>query len=850
MSKSKLILENSALTWDAKRRYKVNAVVSYSGSNWQNQTGQNSTPGIGSDWFNVSASIDGLTTDNIQNVSTVNGINATNALNTLNTGKANLSGSFFTGPVTVLPPTTGTNPATKDYADGLIVGLWNDRGNYNPSTNSNLYPTTGGSGTSGAIKKGDTWVISGLGVGVSAIIGTKIVTDGDVIRALVNTPANTDSNWSIIETNIGYVPANDANVLHKTGNLTESADGIKTFTGVYTNINGNIYSSGVLSENTTTLTPTISGQPAIIGYVNSLKVTQPVKLVIYFHGSGTNQLNPFTDPNSKTIIDKLLSEGYIVATSQAHGNSWGNQASQDDYLALYNYINTNYNVSEVTYIGHSMGGLASLSMMSKNTISKAKSWYGIMPVTNLADAYSVPSFVPDIESAYSFSGGANYPAATAGYDPQLLVTSTYSARRYIMTASPSDVLVSKANNSDLFNTKMLSGNISSSVITASGVHGDISHFIPKDVTSFIKNSVINTFNPIGSVDIFTGYRGNTTNVAQLANGVLSFANRGVSTSSPTITGRSNDSAGLILIGATNNSSASADMTFDIRENDDTDFATLNTLGFRFSRFGNSLVDIQRDGKTGFGIATPTTQIDVATGNASVLTDNITLRSNSQLVGTEVGVFFSPSSATGNIRGSRISSANDGSNNTDLRFYTGIGASITRKMTLFNTGGLSLGNTTDPGANNLSVTGNINAASYSGGATLTGTPTAPTATAGTNTTQLATTAFVLANGRPYKSYVVTASQASTSAPTITIIENGIGGIVWTRSTIGTYDGTLTGAFTSGKTFITISNNSNTNLNIKEILSITSTNVVTLKTYSAGVLTDGVIANLSIEIRVYN
>lgn len=255
---------------------------------------------------------------------------------------------------------------------------------------------------------------------------------------------------------------------------------------------GNLYTKGNLSENITELTPTISGQPAIIKYVNSLNSTQPVKLVIYFHGSGANQLDPFTDPNSKHVIDKLLSEGYIVATSQAHGNAWGNQASQDDYLALYNYVNSAYNIMDVVYIGHSMGGLASLSMLSKNTIPKAKIWYGIMPVTNLADAYSVPAFITPIETAYSFSGGANYAAATAGYDPQLLVTSTYAGSKYTMTASASDVTVSKTNNSDLFNTKLTTGSIQSSVITATGVHGDISHFIPKSVYRFVQNIPIFT----------------------------------------------------------------------------------------------------------------------------------------------------------------------------------------------------------------------------------------------------------------------------------------------------------------------------------------------------------------------
>ena len=55
----------------------------------------------------------------------------------------------------------------------------------------------------------------------------------------------------------------------------------------------------------------------------------------------------------------------------------------------------------------------------------------------------------------------------------------------------------------------------------------------------------------------------------------------------------------------------------------------------------------------------------------------------------------------------------------------------------------IGTTVNNGVDKLQVNGTISATSYTGGATLTGTPTAPTATVGTNTTQIATTAFVQA-----------------------------------------------------------------------------------------------------------
>lgn len=93
----------------------------------------------------------------------------------------------------------------KDYADSLVVGLLDDRGNYNPTVTS-LYPTTGGSGNSGAILKGDLWAISADG-NVNGIA----VTVGDTIRALVDSPAQSNANWAVIQNNLVYVPENTTN---------------------------------------------------------------------------------------------------------------------------------------------------------------------------------------------------------------------------------------------------------------------------------------------------------------------------------------------------------------------------------------------------------------------------------------------------------------------------------------------------------------------------------------------------------------------------------------------------------------------------------------------------------------
>lgn len=53
----------------------------------------------------------------------------------------------------------------------------------------------------------------------------------------------------------------------------------------------------------------------------------------------------------------------------------------------------------------------------------------------------------------------------------------------------------------------------------------------------------------------------------------------------------------------------------------------------------------------------------------------------------------------------------------------------------------------------------------------------------------------------KIYRALITQTGTSAPTVTVLENTLGGAInWTRSNAGNYYGELTGGFPAGKTFI--------------------------------------------------
>lgn len=171
--------------------------------------------------------INTLTLDNLEDIlgninTTVGGINT--SISGINTSITTINGSISTLTAglalkenTANKSTDGTlsansnvlfptQQAVKTYADNLVVGLLDDRGNFTPSpTSPGAYPSTGGSGTGGAIMKGDIWFIDANGY-----LGTTAVVIGASVRALVDSPT-TAADWDILDATLGIVPENVAN---------------------------------------------------------------------------------------------------------------------------------------------------------------------------------------------------------------------------------------------------------------------------------------------------------------------------------------------------------------------------------------------------------------------------------------------------------------------------------------------------------------------------------------------------------------------------------------------------------------------------------------------------------------
>lgn len=106
------------------------------------------------------------------------------------------------------------------------------------------------------------------------------------------------------------------------------------------------------------------------------------------------------------------------------------------------------------------------------------------------------------------------------------------------------------------------------------------------------------------------------------------------------------------------------------------------------------------------------------------------------------------------------------------------------------------------------------------------------------------------GLGYLVYTALLTQSGTSAPAATVFENTIGDIIWTRSDVGFYLGTLTNAFPEEKTWTYIEQTDNHSNTGKITMHQDNNDRVYIDTYDAtGTLADGKMTFTSIEIRVY-
>jgi pimeloyl-ACP methyl ester carboxylesterase len=142
------------------------------------------------------------------------------------------------------------------------------------------------------------------------------------------------------------------------------------------------------------------------------------RAVVVTHGSGADERVTRLDYMEQFTAD-MLDAGWIVASANAEGEAWGSVPSQDDYVALSEYLSTDRGVDEILVVSFSMGAVSGLNITADERIPNQVGWVGINPVTNLSAAHGDARFTDLIEDALSLG-------EQAAVDPRRLTSTDFT----------------------------------------------------------------------------------------------------------------------------------------------------------------------------------------------------------------------------------------------------------------------------------------------------------------------------------------------------------------------------------------------------------------------------------------
>lgn len=183
----------------------------------------------------------------------------------------------------------------KTYLDTLypplIIGLWDDRGNFDAS--GNVFPdaSAGGSGSHGAVLQSDTWTISTAGT-----LGGVPVKVDDVIRARIDGATNTLLDW-----HIQLNSARSRSLFSRYRDATNSGTARET-----------LYSDQIPAATFGT-----NGDSSQVDYGFSLAATASAKIV-YIKFAGTDILN---SSNLNSFADSTAHDANITVSIERVSNT-------------------------------------------------------------------------------------------------------------------------------------------------------------------------------------------------------------------------------------------------------------------------------------------------------------------------------------------------------------------------------------------------------------------------------------------------------------------------------------------------------------------------------------------------
>lgn len=199
---------------------------------------------------------------------------------------------------------------------------------------------------------------------------------------------------------------------------------------------------------------------------------EPQGIAVWFHGQGGNAANRVDGP----WLQALRRAGWVIASSDFHFTSWGNEASTEDARRLVEWAEAETGLEVRLWVSGSMGGAVSLNALNFG-VQPPACWYGVKPAINLREMDNVPGGRKFI--AQAFDG-----EPPAERDPVRNLDTLPTEVRYRVVASKDDHWVLFDENSGPLISSLTERGGEVSLLRATGLHEDPSHFNTGDLVEF------------------------------------------------------------------------------------------------------------------------------------------------------------------------------------------------------------------------------------------------------------------------------------------------------------------------------------------------------------------------------
>ena len=202
----------------------------------------------------------------------------------------------------------------------------------------------------------------------------------------------------------------------------------------------------------------------------------PRGLVLWFHGQSGDADDRIDGP----FFTALRDDGWAVASSDFHEESWGNEASTEDTQRLLDWAEDLTGTEATLWVAGSMGGSVSLNAMTHGVTPPA-CWYGIKPALDLTAMQRVPGGPRFIATAFDLGRGDRVPRGRIPVDN---IDKLPLDTRWRVVASTEDDWVPIDQNGGALAYGLDQRGAEVTYLPAQGRHEDPSHFVASDVVAF------------------------------------------------------------------------------------------------------------------------------------------------------------------------------------------------------------------------------------------------------------------------------------------------------------------------------------------------------------------------------